>query len=297
MTSVAVPLRHFEQQTTEIFETDIHSDTINSYDEDEEMMDSDHNQTLVENGYDDQDTYNADIESTVVEPPQSDAVLTHAPSTILDEMEYLDEIDYEETDPDSKPPLEIPLIHESDIYKVLFSTLGMEVDLQAETTTAQTPPAHSPEQHLHPQIFSPASRKLSLPRPSTPLLSNLVTSITTTTEEEAVDDDWPICLHTPTGQEYMLFRSDGDTEALFEDNWLKSQPLEALFSSIRQALENELASLTTSFTMDEIVLAIPDLEVSIAEVRSPIPTLFPSNMTNNVFRIIVILEKSVFKIL
>src|SRR5271169_6747794 len=108
MTSVAVHLRHFEQQTTEIFETDIQYNTINSYDEDEEMMDSDPKQTLMENGYDDQDTYNADIESTVVEPPQSDAVLTYAPSTILDEMEYLEEIDYEETDPDSKP-LEIPL--------------------------------------------------------------------------------------------------------------------------------------------------------------------------------------------
>lgn len=67
----------------------------------------------------------------------------------------------------------------------------------------------------------------------------------------------------------MLFRSDGDTEALFEDNWLKSQPLETFFSSIRQTLENELASLTTSFAMDEIVLAIPDLEVSIAEVCIP----------------------------
>ena len=73
----------------------------------------------------------------------------------------------------------------------------------------------------------------------------------------------------------MLFRSDGDTEALFEDNWLKSQPLETFFSSIRQTLENELASLTTSFAMDEIVLAIPDLEVSIAEVCPFfIPSLF-----------------------
>jgi len=64
----------------------------------------------------------------------------------------------------------------------------------------------------------------------------------------------------------MLFRADGDTEALFEDNWLKSQPLETLFSSIRQTLENELASITTSFAMDEIVLSVSDLEVSIAEV-------------------------------
>ena len=64
----------------------------------------------------------------------------------------------------------------------------------------------------------------------------------------------------------MLFRADGDTEALFEDNWLKSQPLETLFSSIRQTLENEFASITTSFAMDEIVLSVSDLDVSIAEV-------------------------------
>jgi Protein of unknown function (DUF2420) len=67
----------------------------------------------------------------------------------------------------------------------------------------------------------------------------------------------------------MLFRSDGDTEALFEDNWLKSQPLESLFSSIRQTLEHELSSLTTSFYMDEMIVTIPDLDVSIAEVIPP----------------------------
>jgi hypothetical protein len=77
----------------------------------------------------------------------------------------------------------------------------------------------------------------------------------------------------------MLFRSDGDTEALFEDAWLKSQPLETFFSSIRQTLESELANLTTSFAMDEIVLAIPDLEVSIAEV---IPPLTPPSSLHGV---------------
>ena len=231
------------------------------------MTDADNKQIPAENGYDDQDTYNAEIESTVVEPPQSDAVLTHAPSTILDEMEYLeDEIDYEEADP--KEPLEIPLIqHDSDTYKVFSASSILANVFKAETTTAHTPPAHSPEENIHPQIFSPVSRMIPLPRATTPLLSNLATTSTTTVgEDEPVDDDWPICLYTPAGQEYMLFRSDGDTEALFEDNWLKSQPLETFFSSIRQTLENELASLTNSFAMDEIVLAIPDLEVSIAEV-------------------------------
>jgi len=231
------------------------------------MTDLDSKQILGENGYEDLDTYNAEIESTVVEPPQSDAVLNYAPSTILDEMDYLDdEIDYEEADP--KEPLEIPLIqHDSDTYKV-FSPFNMVVDYsQAETTTAHTPPAHSPdEQHIHPPIFSPVSRIIPLPPPTTPHLSNVATTSTTTIGEDELDDDWPICLYTPIGQEYMLFRSDGDTEALFEDNWLKSQPLETFFSSIRQTLENELASLTNSFAMDEIVLAIPDLDVSIAEV-------------------------------
>jgi len=108
-----------------------------------------------------------------------------------------------------------------------------------------------------------------IPRPATPLLSSNLTNTTTATEEQPQDDDWPICLSCPNGQEYMLFRSDGDTEALFEDNWLKSQSLETLFSSIRQTLENELASITSSFAMDEIVLSVPDLDVSIAEVASP----------------------------
>lgn len=178
MTSVAVPLHHFEQDTTEIFETDIYHETFEDT-EDQEMTDSDPKQTFVEYGYEDQDTYNADIESTVVEPPQSDAVLTHAPSTILDEMEYLDEIDYEEADPDSKPPPEVPLIHEiDDTYKVFASSnIGMDVDYfqEAETTTAHTPPAHSPEdqQHLHhPQMFSPASRIIPL---LVPLLHSLLT--------------------------------------------------------------------------------------------------------------------------
>ena len=105
-----------------------------------------------------------------------------------------------------------------------------------------------------------------LPRPSTPLRSNAVSSNPNAGDEEVVEDEWPICLYTPAGQEYILFRYDGDTEALFEDSWLKTQPLETFFSSIRQTLESELAPLTTSFAMDEIVLTIPDLDVSIAEV-------------------------------
>ena len=266
MTSVAAALHHFEQQTTEIFETITYYDPYT--DQDQEMTDSDNKQIPTDNGYDDQDTYNAEIESTVVEPPQSDAVLTYAPSTILDEMEYLeDEIDYEEADP--KEPLDIPRIrHDSDTYKVFSPFYPVVNNSQAETTTAHTPPAHSPEeQYIHPPIFSPASRIIPLARSTTPLLSTLVTTSTTTIgDDELVDDEWPICLYTPTGQEYMLFRSDGDTEALFEDNWLKSQPLETFFSSIRQTLESELVSLTNSFAMDEIVLAIPDLDVSIAEV-------------------------------
>ena len=267
MTSVAASIHHFEQQTSEIFETVAYYDPHDH--QDQEMTDSDYKQIPAENGYEDQDTYNAEIESTVVEPPQSDAVLNYAPSTILDEMEYLeDEIDYEEADP--KEPLDIPLIqHDFDTYKVMSPSRIFVNSFKAETTTAHTPPAHSPEeQHMHLPIFSPASRMIPLPRPTTPLVSTIAATTSTTTigEDEPIDDDWPICLYTPTGQEYMLFRSDGDTEALFEDNWLKSQPLETFFSSIRQTLENELASLTNSFAMDEIVLAIPDLEVSIAEV-------------------------------
>lgn len=253
MISVAAPVAHFEQQP-EIFET--HYQYSEEHHEDQEMAEYDDGQ----NEYDDQDMYNAEIESTVVEPPQSDIVVTHAPSTIIDEMEYLEEADYEDTDPTSKASTEEQLVQESVPYKVcnLYDGIDVQTDL-----TAQTPPALATDEHLHPQVFSPATRMIPHPRPSTPLLSTLGT---TTTEAEPVDDDWPICLYTSNGQEYMLFRSDGDTEALFEDNWLKSQPLETLFSSIRQTLENELASLTTSFAMEEIVLSIPDLDVSIAEV-------------------------------
>ena len=285
MTSLAAPVHlpfSQQQQTTETFETtststyyeNIQDATIHPYDEDTEMTDTD-KLPLVENGYDDQDTYNADNESTVVEPPQSDAVMTHAPSTILDEMEFLDEVDYEEEeqDPSSKVP-DIHLVHGTETYKVHSNSSQVKADLfQAETTLAHTPPATSLEdninqpQHIHSAIFSPSSRMIPLARSSTPHLA--AATITTSGEDETLDDDWPIFLCTPTGQEYMLFRSDGDTEALFEDNWLKSQPLETFFSSIRQTLESELVSLTTSFAMDEIVLAIPDLDVSIAEVISP----------------------------
>ena len=276
MTSVVAPPFQQQQTTTSTYYENIEDAILPYDDEDTEMTDTD-KFPLVENGYDDQDTYNADIESTVVEPPQSDAVLTHAPSTILDEMEYLDEVDYEEEDeedPASKIP-DIHLVHETDAYKVLSHFMAQSIDFQAETTPAHTPPSTSLEdvlnqpQHVHPSLFSPSSRMIPLPRGSTPHLLATAT-ITTSAEDETLDDDWPIFLCTPTGQEYMLFRSDGDTEALFEDAWLKSQPLETFFSSIRQTLESELASLTTSFAMDEIVLAIPDLEVSIAEVISPL---------------------------
>ena len=280
MTSVAAPVhppfpQPQQQQTTETFETTSIStyyeniqDAILPYDEDTEMTDTD--KLLVENGYDDQDTYNADIESTVVEPPQSDAVMTHAPSTILDEMEFLDEVDYEEDEEDSISKIpDIHLVHETDTYKVLSPASQLGPDFQAETTPPSTSLEDSvnPPQHIHPSIFSPSSRMIPLPRPSTPHFA--AATVTTSGEDETLDDGWPIFLCTPAGQEYMLFRSDGDTEALFEDNWLKSQPLETFFSSIRQTLESELASLTSSFAMDEIVLAIPDLDVSIAEVISP----------------------------
>src|SRR5271170_1644344 len=272
MTSVAATVHPpFQQQqtTTSTYYENIEDAILPYEDEDTEMTDTD-KFPLVENGYD--DTYNADIESTVVEPPQSDAVLTHAPSTILDEMEYLDEVDYEEED-EEDPASKIPDIH---TYKVLSHSMAGSIDFQAETTPAHTPPSTSLEdvinqpQHIHPSLFSPSSRMIPLPRASTPHLLATAT-ITTSAEDEALDDDWPIFLCTPAGQEYMLFRSDGDTEALFEDAWLKSQPLETFFSSIRQTLESELASLTTSFAMDEIVLAIPDLDVSIAEVTSLLP--------------------------
>ena len=271
MTSVAATVHPpFQQQQTitSTYYENIEDAILPYEDEDTEMTDTD-KFPLVENGYD--DTYNADIESTVVEPPQSDAVLTHAQSTILDEMEYLDEVDYEDED-EEDPASKIPDIH---TYKVLSHSMAGSIDFQAETTPAHTPPSTSLEdvinqpQHIHPSLFSPSSRMIPLPRASTPHLLATAT-ITTSGEEETLDDDWPIFLCTPTGQEYMLFRSDGDTEALFEDAWLKSQPLETFFSSIRQTLESEFASLTTSFAMDEIVLAIPDLEVSIAEVTSPL---------------------------
>jgi hypothetical protein len=292
---------------------------------DMEMADASQKQIPLENN-EEQDTYNAEIESTVVEPSQSDAVMTHAPSTILDEMEYLDPIDYEEADPISpKPHPDDNLIRETDTYKVLPSFWHIHIangesdyDVQADTTTAPTPPARSPEATTQIQLFSPGNRPVPLPRSQTPHLAALAASTSAAAgagtagdadEDTAgvvlLDDDWPICLYTPGGQEYMLFRSDGDTEALFEDNWLKSQPLETFFSSIRQTLENELIPLTTSFAMDEIVLAIPDLELSIAEVRNPYPTETPQTaiypafeqVANASFRIIVIRERSVFKIL
>jgi hypothetical protein len=265
MTSVAAPVQF--AQTTEIFETTVYDsvddETQHIDDEDTEMTDAGAQDYHGGSDFDDQEMYNAEVGSTIVEPPQSDAVHTHAPSTILDEMEYLEEVDYEEENPVSKEP-DVHLVPETASYKVLSQQKQLYTNIQPDTTTAQTPPAES---QIHPNVFSPASRMIPVPRPSTPHLSNL----TATTDDDLQDDDWPICLYTPMGQEYMLFRSDGDTEALFEDNWLKSQPLETLFSSIRQTLENELASLTTSFAMDEIVLAVPDLDVSIAEVGSAIP--------------------------
>ena len=265
MTSVSLPPHPFTETTEvlETFETTFYEDgdegASNPIDEDTEMTDFE-TQAPLENGYEDQDLYNAEIGSTIVEPPQSDAVLTHAPSTIVDEMEYLDETDYQS--PDTSKPADPNPIDQADSYKVLSPV--PDTNVQPDTTTAHTPPAIIEDASHH--FFSPASRMIPSLRPSTPLL----TAHTKSTEDEQIDDDWPICLYTPTGQEYILFRSDGDTEALFEDNWLKSQPLETLFSSIRQTLETELASLTTSFAMDEIVLGIPDLDVSIAEV----PTLF-----------------------
>lgn len=294
MTSVATAPFAPVQAQPEIIETS--TSYYEAYQENEdpvyndvEMTDVSQKQMLEETGYEEQDTYNAEIESTVVEPPQSDAVMTHAPSTILDEMEYLEgEIDYgedEETGPNKLSP-DIHLIQDADTYKVLPASWHLHVVsdtnvIQGDTTTAPTPPAHSPEDITHVQLFSPANRPVPLPRPQTPLIATFVgsTSAAATTGDAdentgggvvvVVDDDWPICLYVPGGQEYMLFRSDGDTEALFEDNWLKSQPLETFFSSIRQTLENELIPLTTAFAMDEIVLAIPDLELSIAEVRNP----------------------------
>jgi hypothetical protein len=250
MTSVAVAQHPFPQPTEIIETTPYYQDMLNPEALDQEMED-DNTYNLLENGDDDQDMYNADNQSTIVEPPQSDAVMTHAPSTILDEMEYLDDIDYEE-DQVSKPVDPFHLTEE-------VLALHRHVDIQSQASS-HTPPAES-SIHLHPQIFSPASRVV--PRPTTPLVTNLSSNIVDT---DPTDDEWPVCLETPTGQEYILFRSDGDTEALFEDSWLKSQSLEIFFSSLRQTLEDELSSLTSSFSMEEIVLAIPDLQISIAEV-------------------------------
>ena len=308
MTSVAAATFHAVETQPEIIETATTAsynyeayqepEYTEEYEHDVEMADADpHQQELKPNpeeiGFEEQDTYNAEIESTVVEPPQSDAVMTHAPSTILDEMEYLEEeiIDYEEDADEqtsNKPPPDIHLTQESDTYKVRPSNWHIRSNfVKAETTTAPTPPAHSPEEITHLHLFSPANRPVPLARPQTPLLATLVaptpaTAAPTGNSDEdsgaVVDDDWPICLYVPGGQEYMLFRADGDTEALFEDNWLKSQPLETFFSSIRQTLENELIPLTTAFAMDEIVLAIPDLDLSIAEVCNPQP-LSPISLT------------------
>ena len=289
MTSVAAPFslqaqtEIIEKTTVASFET--FEDDEDTYYSDIEMTDAQQNQTSGDIIYEEQDTYTAEIESTIVEPPQSDAVMTHAPSTILDEMEYLEEvIDYEEADPSlPKPPPDIHLVQESDTYKVLLPAYWdlhfpvSDIVEKGDTTTAPTPPAEDITTHV--QLFSPRNRPVPLPRPQTPLLPTLVPSTAAAppagdAQDDSgvtvvVDDDWPICLYAPGGQEYILFRSDGDTEALFEDNWLKSQPLETFFSSIRQTLENELIPLTTSFAMDEIVLAIPDLELSIAEVFFP----------------------------
>lgn len=279
MTSIAVQLQPF-QRTVEIYESATYYDQQDP--QDEEMTDLEDRQTLVENGVDDQDMYSAaEVDSTVVEPPQSDAVRTHAPSTIVDELEYL-EVEYEEVEVAPKVP-EVHLVHETEAYKVHFLQ-EMWINSQADENTAHTPPPESTS--VHRLIHSPAARLIPIPRSSTPIASHVPV-----TEDTDLDDDWPICLYTTTGQEYMLFRSDRDNEALFEDNWLKSQPLETLFSSIRQALEGELSSLTSSFSMDEIVLTVPDLDVSIAEV---IPSLKSIELT---CRIIVILVKSVFKIL
>src|SRR5271156_45231 len=197
MTSVAVS-GHFYQQTTEVFETAILSesqeDALQSFEEDQEMTDS-HKQTLVENGSDDQDMYNAEIESTLVEPPQSDVVMTHAPSTIVDETEYVDEIEYEEADPVSKPEnLQFP--QGSDIFKVCPDSEISTDGQQQETTTAQTPPP-STEEHIHPSLLSPTSRLLHPhPRPATPLapvianLTNAATSNAGAGDEDPLDDDW-----------------------------------------------------------------------------------------------------------
>jgi len=126
MTSLAVPVQF--AQTTEIFETTVYESVDDS--ESQHIGDEDTEMTGVEaqeyqqeedgeHEYDDQEMYNAEVGSTIVEPPQSDAVQTHAPSTIEDDMEYLDEVDYEEEqeDPASKDS-DVHLVHETASYKV-----------------------------------------------------------------------------------------------------------------------------------------------------------------------------------
>jgi Protein of unknown function (DUF2420) len=236
-----------------------HSGTELSFSGDEDVSMAEMYSQL-ENGVDETDLY--EIASTVVEPPQSDAVRTHAPSTIVDELEYDEDIiEYEESDPgeaEAKIPDIIHLAHElhSDSYKVMTrQSLGANT----QDGEVHAPPLQESSHNITHQISSPIPRMITIPpRSGTPLPHP--------EEEVQVDDDWPVCLYTAAGQEYILFRSDGDTEAVFEDNWLKSQPLESLFNSIRQTLETELSSLTDSFTMDEMVFSIPDLDVSIAEV-------------------------------
>src|SRR5271168_4253546 len=174
MTSVVAPLHAaqpeiIETATTTSLDYEAYQETefTEGYDNDVEMTDVDPHQLEDKEGpdetfYEEQDTYNAEIESTVVEPPQSDAVLTHAPSTILDEMEYLEEeiIDYDDEGDDQisqKPPPDIQLIQESDTYKVRPSYSRTSADLlKGETTTAPSPPAHSPDDISHLHLFSPA---------------------------------------------------------------------------------------------------------------------------------------------
>jgi hypothetical protein len=117
MTSVAAPVQF--AQTTEVFETTTVYDSIDD-DESQHIDDEDTEMTEYQEGneFDDQEMYNAEVGSTIVEPPQSDAVHTHAPSTIVDEMEYLDEVDYEVQDPVLKEP-GIHLVPETASYKVL----------------------------------------------------------------------------------------------------------------------------------------------------------------------------------
>jgi|SRR5579859_6403865 len=146
MTSVAVPVQF--AQTTEIFESAV-SETINDEDEDTEMTDAGGTEGYQEeeNEYDDQEMYNAEIGSTIVEPPQSDAVHTHAPSTILDDMEYLEEVDYEEQDPTQKDSDDIHLVHETASYKVPLPLPPISDHILTCSTTRP--------QHIHPPQSPP----------------------------------------------------------------------------------------------------------------------------------------------